>query len=200
MIRVEQLTVKFEKTVLCDVNFELTQNGVYCITGPSGIGKSTLLNAIAGLIPYSGRISADGRISYLFQEDRLLPWMNALENVRLVLKDHFERAEYYLKKFGLQEAAGKLPGELSGGMRRRCALARCFAYDGNILMLDEPFRGLDEANADIVREEIKSLAKERIVLVVTHNPEDIIKLDGADLHLFFSEISFGSGGLRDHVL
>lgn len=116
MIKAEQLTVKFEKTgFLCDLNFALTQNGVYCMTGPSGIGKSTLLNAIAGLVPYSGTIRTEGKISYLFQEDRLLPWMNALENVRLVLKEHFERAEYYIGKFGLTEAADKMPEELSGG-------------------------------------------------------------------------------------
>lgn len=195
MIKAEQLTVKFEKTVLYDLSFELTQNGVYCITGPSGIGKSTLFNAIAGLVPYSGMICTEGKISYLFQEDRLLPWMNALENVRLVLKEHFDRAEYYICKFGLHEAAAKLPGELSGGMQRRCALARCFAYDGNILLLDEPFRGLDEGNADIVREEIKALAKERIILLVTHDSEDIAKLDARGLDLFPSEISFGTGSL-----
>ncbi len=199
MIKAEQLTVKFEKTVLCDLNFALTQNGVYCMTGPSGIGKSTLLNAIAGLVPYSGTIRTEGKISYLFQEDRLLPWMNALENVRLVLKEHFERAEYYIGKFGLTEAVDKMPEELSGGMRRRCALARCFAYDGNILLLDEPFRGLDNENADIVREEIKALAKERIVLLVTHDPDDIGKLEASNLKLFPSEISFSAGGLGDHI-
>ena len=200
MIKAEQLTVKFEKTVLCDLNFALTQNGVYCMTGPSGIGKSTLLNAIAGLVSYSGTICTEGKISYLFQEDRLLPWLNALENVRLVLKEHFERAEYYIGKFGLTEAADKMPEELSGGMRRRCALARCFAYDGNILLLDEPFRGLDNENADIVREEINALAKERIVLLVTHDPEDIGKLEACNLKLFPSEISFSAGGLGDHIL
>ena len=199
MIKAEQLTVKFEKTVLCDLNFALTQNGVYCMTGPSGIGKSTLLNAIAGLVPYSGTIRTEGKISYLFQEDRLLPWMNALENVRLVLKEHFERAEYYIGKFGLTEAVDKMPEELSGGMRRRCALARCFAYDGNILLLDEPFRGLDNENADIVREEIKALAKERIVLLVTHDPDDIGKLEASNLKLFPSEISFSAGGLGEHI-
>lgn len=200
MIQVKHLTVKFEKTVLHDISFTLPQNGVYCITGPSGIGKSTLLNAIAGVVPYSGTVLAEGKISYLFQEDRLLPWFSALENVRLVLKEHFDRAEYYIRKFGLSEAAGKLPAELSGGMQRRCALARCFAYDGDILLLDEPFRGLDEGNAGIVREEIEALVKERIILLVTHDSEDIVKLGARELNLFPSEISFGAGSLGDHVL
>ena len=84
-------------------------------------------------------------------------------------------------------------------MRGRCALARCFAYDGNILLLDEPFRGLDNENADIVREEIKALAKERIVLLVTHDSEDIGKLEASNLKLFPSEISFSAGGLGDHI-
>ena len=184
MIQVKDLTVNFEKTVLHDVSFTLPQNGIYCITGPSGIGKSTLLNAIAGIVPYSGTVLAEGKIAYLFQEDRLLPWFSALENVRLVLKENFDRAEYYIRKFGLSEAAGKFPAELSGGMQRRCALARCFAYDGDILLLDEPFRGLDEGNADIVRREIKDLAGRRVILVVTHDGEDIKKLAAQGLSLF----------------
>ena len=115
--------------------------------GESGCGKTTLLRIIAGLEDFSGSISQvpSGGISMVFQEDRLLPWRTALENVALVRDGSSGEAMCLLDAMELSAEAGKLPGALSGGMQRRVALARALNFDGDMLLLDEPFKGLDEA-------------------------------------------------------
>ena len=121
---------------------------VVCITGPSGCGKTTLLNIIAGLTaPDSGKVIFQGSekqpVSYLFQEPRLLPWLNALENCRLVCGDR-ERAEHYLALAGLSHRLTNYPSELSGGERQRVAFARAFCMDSSVILMDEPFQNLDK--------------------------------------------------------
>ena len=178
-MKIENLCVSFEKTVLDNFSFS-ADKGIYCIYAPSGTGKTTLFNAIAGLIKYSGKIEYEGKISYLFQEDRLLPQLSAKKNIMLATKD-IKRAEYYIEKFGIKEFENKKPSDLSGGMQRRCALARCFAFGGDIFLFDEPFRGLDENNANSVREEIKKL--EGLVLVITHDILDAQRLNAKTVFL-----------------
>ncbi len=181
MIKISNLTVKYKKTVIDGFSYEFSK-GIYCIFAPSGKGKTTLFNAIAGLVNYDGEIVCDGEISYLFQEDRLLPWLTAYKNIMLTARDK-NAAEHYINKFGIAEFADKKPSEMSGGMQRRCALARCFAFGGSIYLLDEPFRGLDEGNAGLVREEIKKLGENAAVLVVTHDETDTASLNATKVIL-----------------
>ena len=115
------------------------------------------------------------RLAYAFQEPRLLPWLTAAQNVNAVLSDTgatMPQALEWLGLVGLSDAAHKLPGELSGGMRQRVNLARALAYDGNLLLLDEPTRGLDGE----LREEIWALLKRRTqgktLLLATHDPRE----------------------------
>lgn len=176
MIKIENLTVIYDKIVLDNVNMHFPSNGVFCIYAPSGTGKTTLLNAIAGLVKYSGQIKVNGRISYLFQEDRLLNWLTARQNVML-LEPVSDVAQKYMEAFGIHEFESEMPQNLSGGMKRRVALARTLAYDADIYLLDEPFKGLDEDNVKKVQNEINSLAQNKLVLVVTHDPQDAVELN-----------------------
>ena len=158
MIKIENLTVKFDKVV-------------YWIYAPSGRGKTTLLNAIAGLVKYKGNIITTGKISYIFQEDRLLNWLTAKQNIMLVEPDK-NTASKYIDYLGINEFENKLVQELSGGMKRRCALVRGLAFEADIYLLDEPFRALDEDNAEKVRNIIKQMADNKLFIIVTHNEED----------------------------
>ena len=182
MIKIENLTVKYDKTVLNNVNLEFGKNGVYCIVAPSGTGKTTLFNAIVGLVDFSGKIVVNGKISYLFQEDRLLNWLNAKENIMLVEPDA-KKVEDYSNSFGVDEFYLEMPQNLSGGMKRRVALVRTLAYDADVYLLDEPFKGLDEDNAQKVRNVIKQISQNKLVLVVTHDEEDVSKLNAEKILL-----------------
>lgn len=172
-----------DKPVLRDFSCTVPDTGVTCLTGPSGCGKTTVLRLLAGLeTPTSGTIeNVPDRVSMMFQEDRLLPWMTVEENVRLV-RDTAD-AETWLQKVGLGDVAGELPDALSGGMQRRVALARALAAPSDLLLLDEPFTGLDRAWVETLSALIRDVAERKPVIVVTHNAEEIALLAAATIPL-----------------
>lgn len=138
--------------VLKGLNMNVEEHKLICILGPSGCGKTTLLNIISGVFPpdQGELLGFDGRtISYLFQETRLLRWKTVEENIDFVLKDQFTRPrrseiiDRYVDMVGLREFINYRPDKLSGGMKQRVAIARAFAYPADILLMDEPFKGLD---------------------------------------------------------
>ncbi len=182
MIKIENLTVKYDKPVLENINLEFPAKGIFCIYAPSGRGKTTLLNAIAGLKKYSGKITVGGNISFLFQEDRLLNWLSAEENIMLVEPDKSKAREYMIE-FGVESFKDQMPQELSGGMKRRVALVRTLAYLADIYLLDEPFKGLDEDNAQKVRNALKELSQNKLIIVITHDELDAIKLNAEKILL-----------------
>ena len=176
MIRLQNTTKKYgEQTVL--ENFSLTVNGGerIAIVGASGRGKSTLLRIISGLEKADGdAIECNGKLAYMFQESRLLPWESARDNILAVLtKDHSSFADKYLDAVGLSDAKDKYPRELSGGMAQRVALARCFAFaeatDADVLLLDEPFSALDGDTADKMIALLDKFAKSKTLILVTHD-------------------------------
>ncbi len=176
MIRLEGVCKRFgDNLVLDNVSFALPDKGIVRLAGVSGKGKTTLLRIMAGLLePDSGTVYRDERLrlSYVFQEDRLLPWITAKKNVELV--SDREQSERWLSRVGLGAAADRRPQELSGGMRRRVALARALAYDGNVLLLDEPFSGLDiELRSKVILPLIMEYARNHPVVLVTHEAADI---------------------------
>ena len=141
------------------------------VMGPSGTGKTTLLRIATGLLtPQEG--SVENRFSKtvtVFQEPRLLPWRTAVENVNLVLSDRpdtLPQARQWLEKLGLGDAADKYPRELSGGMQQRVALARALCCQGDLLILDEPFKAMDEA----LQKQVMALVAQAdaAILLVTH--------------------------------
>ena len=145
MIRFEKVCFSYPgKEIFRDLSLEFPQTGAIALMGPSGLGKTTLLRLLAGLQkPMTGKIigTEQMKIAFLFQEDRLLPWLTAEKNVALASNE--EKAAYWLREVEIENAA-QYPREMSGGMQRRVALARAMAYEGDILLLDEPFKGLDE--------------------------------------------------------
>lgn len=160
----------YDSTIVCDdVTWSLSDTGVVCLWGPSGCGKTTLLRLLAGLEdPSDGIVEGVGRVSMVFQEDRLLPWFTALENVTITGATE-EKATEMLSALGLTNAEmSALPQHLSGGQQRRIALARALAADSNILLLDEPFNGLDEDTWQNIIPLIIRYAEHNPVVLVTH--------------------------------
>lgn len=179
-----------EKPILFNVSLDLPKTGVTCLTGKSGCGKTTLLRLLCGLeTPQAGEMTdRPSRPAVVFQEDRLLPWETALENVALPLgnaPDAKTRAKKALDAVGLsEEEQARLPKALSGGQQRRVALARALALpDADALLLDEPFTGLDEDRVEAVAALLREAAKDKPVLVITHDSEDAKRLDATLLHL-----------------
>ncbi len=164
-----------EKEVLRNLSFTVNHGEVIQIIGSSGIGKTTLLRLLCGLEkPDAGEIFGVSKtdISFLFQDDRLFPELNALENISIVIKDKSkkEKARRLLSDLGLNEKDILLyPSELSGGMRRRVAIARALAYDKPVLILDEALRGLDMENAENAARVIERESVGKTIIFVTHS-------------------------------
>lgn len=174
------------KQLLESLDLSLKNGEVKVIMGPSGCGKTSLLRLAAGLLkPTAGKIlRGSDRISIQFQEPRLLPWLTAAENVNLVLSDKKEtlpKALEYLGAVGLTDAAHQYPAELSGGMAQRVALARALAYSGDLFLLDEPFRGLDQALRDQMISLVRTHTSGKALLLVTHDKEVAEAFGGASL-------------------
>lgn len=169
--------------VLDSVNLTLVPGQRLAIMGPSGCGKTTLLRiALELLKPTEGTVeNTFAKTAAVFQEPRLLPWRTALENVNLVLGDGkatLEKARAALAQMQLEEAAEKYPQELSGGMQQRVALARALAVDADLLILDEPFKAMDEAlRHQVIAQVGKTSAA---ILLVTHEAEEAKAL-GCDI-------------------
>lgn len=168
--------------MLRDIAFTLPRGKVAAFVGPSGCGKTTMLRIIAGLDrDYEGTVARQfgGAIGMVFQEPRLLPWRTVEENVRLVAPGASEpQLAALFETLELAPHRGHYPGQLSLGLARRAALARAFAVEPSLLILDEPFVSLDDALATRLRGELMKLIDTRPVttLLVTHDVEEAIGL------------------------
>lgn len=163
-----------EKQLFSGLSLAFSSPGQYAVLGPSGRGKTTLLRLIAGLeCPQGGQVilPESARIAFCFQEDRLLPFKTVLENVSLVCSDP-EAARRWIEAVGLSGEENSYPAALSGGMKRRTSLARALAYDADILLMDEPFRALDEAMHEKMLALVRKAAKDKLLILVTHDETD----------------------------
>lgn len=169
-------------TVLDRINLTVEEGKIICILGPSGSGKSTLLNILSRAEPMdSGELAVHGdvKISYVFQEDRLLPWSTVGENIAFV-KQETSKPDILalLEEVGLAPYYDHYPHQLSGGMRQRCSIARAFYYGGNLLLMDEPFHSLDyHLRFELVDKLIALWKRSRCAIVlVTHDIDEALLL------------------------
>lgn len=167
---------------------------VYGLSGPSGRGKTTLLNMIGGILnPIHGSVEPtinDG-ISFVFQEPDLLPWLSAKENVALPLssimkhESAMSRAMIYLRMMGIEDLAERLPKEMSYGQQQRVAIARALSFPSPILLMDEPFKGLDIAIRQHIINSIKDIQQneKRVIIFTSHSPEELSSLADEVIYL-----------------
>ena len=181
-------------TAVRDVSLSVDEGEFVSVVGPTGCGKSTLLNVAAGLLrPSEGTLRVFGeplaginrRAGYMFQTDALLPWRNALENVTAGLEfrgvpggESTRRAQEWLARVGLEGFEDRYPHQLSGGMRKRVALAQMLILDPQILLMDEPFSALDIQTRQLMENELLELwsANRKSVIFITHDLEEAISL------------------------
>ncbi|MEL7610092.1 MAG: ATP-binding cassette domain-containing protein [Bacillota bacterium] len=147
-VQLKNVTFGYDKPLFTDYTLTLPDQPIVAITGPSGCGKTTLLKLLLGLAsPRSGQITGlvCARIGAVFQEDRLLPWLSIIENIELVQRDPTAARDSrkILNALGLIDYCNAMPSALSGGMKRRAAIARAIYHSADMLIMDEPFRGLD---------------------------------------------------------
>lgn len=187
MIEIKSLSAAYgENTVLQSCTLTVPDGARAALMGPSGCGKTTLLRAAAGLVrPLAGSVNVPGRVSFVFQEPRLFPWLTAAQNVAAVLsgreRDSLGPALELLRRAGLGDAADKYPAELSGGMQQRVSLCRALAYGGDVLLLDEPFRGLDGKLRRDIAALIDEYSRGASVLMSTHDEREA-ELLGASVY------------------
>jgi NitT/TauT family transport system ATP-binding protein len=200
-LKLERVTCTFaaragnpDYTAVAGVNLGVAEGEFLAVVGPTGCGKSTLLNVAAGLLAATcGSVTVFGeklqgintRAGYLFQNEALMPWRTALQNVTAGLEFHgvaaneaSSRAADWLRRVGLAAHGHKYPHELSGGMRKRVALAQTLILDPKILLMDEPFSALDVQTRSLMENELLNLwAQDRkSVVFVTHDLEEAISM------------------------
>lgn len=192
MMEVRNLTLAFgDKLVLDRFSLTIPSSGITALSGPSGCGKTTLMRCIAGLEhPQQGSISGilPQETAFLFQENRLLPWRTVAEHITDVLPPNRQQeVDFFLDLAQLTQERDQYPRQLSGGMARRLAFARCMALDAKLYLLDEPFTGIDLERTQRLMDYLSSLPVP--VLLSTHEPDvltmaqQVIRLDGLPLHV-----------------
>lgn len=180
--------------MILNLNMDFSSDRVHCIFGPSGCGKTTFVNILTGLIDADqGEVEGveNKFFSYIFQEDRLLPWGTAEENILFALESRYNKneaqqlADKYLSLVDLSKFKNSYPGQLSGGMKQRISVARAFAYGGDILVMDEPFRGLHLELKKGLMDYIINYwyQKNRFFFFITHDVDEALYV-ADDIHIF----------------
>ena len=188
MITFENVSKSFDSLkIFHALSLHIAANEIVAVVGPSGSGKTTLLKMVTGIVqPDEGSISvADGAVGYVFQEPRLLPWRTALDNVAAGLRaqgvakaEARRRAAGWLERVGLEGFENYHPAELSGGMAQRVSIARAFAVEPRILLLDEPFSNVDQTLKASLIAILQGVMKERrtTAIYVTHDLTEALRL------------------------
>ena len=198
-LKVENLSKSYKvdsPPVFEGINFEIERGEFVCIIGHSGCGKTTILNVLAGLEDatsgYAYMLSREIKGPSLdrgvvFQGHALMPWMTVLQNVAFAVKSKYpdwnkaqitEHSKKYLAMVGLVNAENKKPSELSGGMKQRVGIARAFAIEPKMLLLDEPFGALDALTRGVIQDELLKICSEtkQTVFMITHDVDEAILL------------------------
>ena len=171
-----------EKSVLRNLTASVNNGDVAAVRGVSGAGKTTLLMILSGLMkPDEGSVYSSGSVSFLFQEDRLLPWLTVRENILFV--NPCADADKLLGMMELEGTQDMYPEELSGGMKRRLAIARTLAGKGEVVFLDEPFTGLDEELRNLVAQRVFAYLRGRAVAFITHDSEEATEFATKEIYI-----------------
>ena len=173
-----------DKVIFDNFDIEFEQGKITAILGRSGCGKTTLLNIICGSVEYTGEVERPDKISYIFQSQRLVPNLTVYKNLEYVLsyiRDKNEKnkhIEEVLRMVEMYDERGKYPSQLSGGMAQRVSLARAFVYDAPLMLMDEPFKGLDVSLKKRIIDVFKKLYEKdnRTVVFVTHDIDEALFL------------------------
>ncbi|NLA15105.1 MAG: ATP-binding cassette domain-containing protein [Bacteroidales bacterium] len=186
-LQINNLFKSYKDPVFKDFSISFPENAITCILGPSGCGKTTLLNIIGNIIPPdSGTLNGfrDKQLSYVFQDPRLLPWKTVRENIEFVLNKNLhaperkKQAEQLIKHVELEGFSCYYPAQLSGGMRQRVSIARAFAVPSDIILMDEPLKGLDVVLKQNLIKWFLPIwkADRRTVIFVTHDVDEALLL------------------------
>lgn len=195
---IKDVNIKFDNKIIYDkFSIDFEDNRINCIVGASGCGKTTLLNYICDEL-----LSKDIKISYVFQEDRLIPWKNVFDNLSIVIKNKYKKEiinnkiDDILNILDINEAKYLYPNELSGGMKQKVNIARALLYDFDILLLDEPFRSLDVKIKNVVINLIRTINydKKSTIILVSHDKEEVRALADSIYLLSGSPISIVKKG------
>lgn len=174
MLKINNLTFAYgDKKIFSDFSLEINQGEKIWLSGPSGCGKTTLIKLILGLLKQQKGEIKTGTItpSVVFQENRLLPFYTVMQNIELVGGDK-QKAKEILTFLGMSDTENAYPSSLSGGMKRRIAIARALAVPFDLLILDEAFNGIDENNTQLACDCIKKFTEGKTVILITHNPDE----------------------------
>lgn len=173
-----------DKVIFDNFDIEFEQGKITGVLGRSGCGKTTLLNIICGTADFAGEVERPDKISYIFQSQRLVPNLTVYKNLEYVLSyirdknEKSKRIEEVLRMVEMYDERGKYPSQLSGGMAQRVSLARAFAYDAPLMLMDEPFKGLDVSLKKRIIDVFKKLYErdKRTVVFVTHDIDEALFL------------------------
>lgn len=192
-IIIKDISKSYGNTVVFEnLNLKIKHYQITAIMGASGVGKTTLLNILLGLEePDTGKVEGleEKKIVAVFQENRLVESLDSIRNVQVVCKKDFSRNELLeeFKQVGLEDTENKPVSELSGGMKRRVAIVRAVFVDADIIVMDEPFKGLDVGLKSKVIKYIKDKTKGKTVIIVTHNLDEVSELGAEKVYLNFTE-------------
>ncbi len=184
MVTLDKVTFSYGDTpLLREVSLSLPERGAVCFSAPSGGGKTTLLRLLCGLEqPHSGSIHRTARqTAVVFQENRLLPWLTVAQNVAVAAPDVDPLP--FLRAVELADVADAYSDTLSGGMQRRVALARAMAFGGDLLLLDEPFTGLDAALRARVSTALRERFADACIVLISHDPDEAVLFDARTVTL-----------------
>jgi NitT/TauT family transport system ATP-binding protein len=178
-MRLEDISFAYGEKILFDgLNITCDEGKITAVLGGSGVGKTTLLRLLAGLDKPSVGAVERREVAYIFQEPRLMPTVSVLNNLTAIPRIDKDSARHWLSAVGLGDSLNLLPHELSGGMAQRVSMARAFAYPSDLLLMDEPFKGLDLSLRARLYAVFLSLWSETEVttVLVTHDPEEAVAL------------------------